>query len=127
VRTVVDDPEPIVYVMVAASIKVEVFSDLPAAVADGWLGEPVLRGTETAALTSDGFVAAVAAAVEIKEDKLAGIGTAGDEYGDRDIVAGQIVVYAGTVTVVRMVCVASAAGQLVTVGAQLVILISCVV
>ncbi len=80
----------------------------PAAVAviDGWLGEPVLRGTETAALTSDELDAAVAAAVEINEDKLAGIGTAGDEYGDSDIVAGQIVVYAGTVTTVTTVWVA---------------------
>lgn len=80
----------------------------PAAVAviDGWRGEPVPRGTETAALTPDGLGAAVAAVVEINEDKLAGMGTAGDEYGDSDIVAGQIVVYAGTVTTVTMVWVA---------------------
>ena len=92
VKTVVDEPEPIVYVTVAASTKVEVLSELPAAVIDGWLGEPVLRGTETAASTPDGLDAAVAAAVEINEDRLAGRGTAGDEYGDNDIVAGQTVV-----------------------------------
>lgn len=77
---------------------------------EGRLGDPVVRGIETAALTLEGplgtgstvavLTTAVAAAVEIKDDKLAGRGTAGDEYGDKDIVAGQMVVYAGTVTVV---------------------------
>ena len=55
------------------------------------------------------------------------MGAAGDEYGDRDIVTGQIVVYAATVTVVTVVCVDSSAGQSVTVGAQLVMVISWVV
>ena len=70
---------------------------------------------------------AVAAAVDMREERLPGIGTAGDEYGDSDIVIGHTVVYAGTVTVVMTVCVDSSAGQSLTVGAQVVIAISCVV
>jgi len=65
--------------------------------------------------------------VDIKEDRLPGIGAAGDEYGDRDIVTGQMVVYAATVTVVTVVCVDSSAGQDDIVGAQRVMVISWVV
>jgi hypothetical protein len=105
VRTVVEEPVPMVYVIVASVVAVPT-ATLLVTCADG---------------------EAVGVMLDIRDDKLPGIGTAGDLYGERDAVTGQIVVYAAIVTVVTVVSVDSDAGQFLIDEAHFVIVISWVV